>query len=61
LSISNPPALTGTPDPRAALIMLYALCSFANPGSVGILMAGISAVSGTPASGLSACMMGWPR
>ena len=65
----------GTLDPRAALIMLYALCGFANPGSVGILIAGISAlvperrteivplcfkamISGTLASGLSACMIG---
>jgi CNT family concentrative nucleoside transporter len=65
----------GTLDPRASLIMLYALCGFANPGSVGILIAGISAliperrdeivplcfkamISGTLASGLSACMIG---
>jgi CNT family concentrative nucleoside transporter len=65
----------GTLDPRASLVMLYALCGFANPGSVGILIAGISAliperrdeivplcfkamISGTLASGLSACMIG---
>ena len=55
--------------------MVYALCGFANLGSVGILIAGMSAlmperrgeivplalkalVSGTLASGLSACMIG---
>ncbi len=65
----------GTLEPRTSLIMLYALCGFANPGSVGILIAGISAliperrdeivplcfkamISGTLASGLSACMIG---
>jgi CNT family concentrative nucleoside transporter len=65
----------GTLDPRATLIMVYALCGFANLGSVGILIAGLSAlmperreeivplalralVSGTLASGLSACMIG---
>ena len=65
----------GTLDPRATLIMVYALCGFANLGSVGILIAGMSAlmparrneivplcfkamISGTLASGLSACMIG---
>lgn len=65
----------GTLDPRSTLIMVYALCGFANLGSVGILIAGMSAlmperraeivplalkalVSGTLASGLSACMIG---
>ena len=65
----------GALDPRASLIMVYALCGFANLGSVGILIAGMSAlmperrdeivplcfkaiVSGTLASGLSACMIG---
>jgi CNT family concentrative nucleoside transporter len=64
-----------TLDPRSTLIMIYALCGFANLGSVGILTAGLSAlmperrgeivplalkalVSGTLASGLSACMIG---
>jgi CNT family concentrative nucleoside transporter len=28
-------------DPRARLIMLYAMCGFANPGSVGIMIAGL--------------------
>ncbi len=28
-------------DPRARLIMLYAMCGFANPGSVGIMIAGM--------------------
>ena len=31
-------------DPRATLIMVYALCGFANFGSVGILIAGMSAL-----------------
>ncbi len=31
----------GALDPRARLIMLYALCGFANPGSVGIMIAGM--------------------
>ncbi|HWC62704.1 MAG TPA: nucleoside transporter C-terminal domain-containing protein [Rhizomicrobium sp.] len=65
----------GTLDPRAGLIMVYALCGFANLGSVGILIAGMSSlmperraeivplcfkalISGTLASGLSACMIG---
>ncbi len=65
----------GALDPRATLIMIYALCGFANLGSVGILIAGMSAlmperraeivplalralISGTLASGLSACMIG---
>ena len=64
-----------TLDPRSTLIMIYALCGFANLGSVGILTAGLSAlmperrgeivplalkalISGTLASGLSACMIG---
>ena len=34
----------GTLDPRARLIMLYALCGFANPGSVGITIASVSAM-----------------
>ena len=28
-------------DPRSRLIMLYAMCGFANPGSVGIMIAGM--------------------
>lgn len=65
----------GSLDPRSTLIMFYALCGFANLGSVGILIAGMSAlmpqrrdeivplcfkamISGTLASGLSACMIG---
>ncbi len=28
-------------DPRARLIMVYAMCGFANPGSVGIMIAGM--------------------
>ena len=34
----------GALDPRAGLIMVYALCGFANLGSVGILIAGMSAL-----------------
>jgi CNT family concentrative nucleoside transporter len=34
----------GTLDPRSGLIMVYALCGFANFGSVGILIAGMSAL-----------------
>nr|TFG54604.1 MAG: nucleoside:proton symporter [Hyphomicrobiales bacterium] len=32
----------GTLSPRSALIMVYALCGFANLGSVGIMIAGVS-------------------
>jgi len=35
----------GALDPRARLIMLYALCGFANPGSVGILIAGMRSLA----------------
>ncbi|HEY1613871.1 MAG TPA: nucleoside transporter C-terminal domain-containing protein [Rhizomicrobium sp.] len=31
-------------DPRARLIMLYAMCGFANFGSVGIMIAGVSSL-----------------
>ncbi|MGB8363332.1 MAG: NupC/NupG family nucleoside CNT transporter [Rhizomicrobium sp.] len=31
-------------DPRARLIMLYAMCGFANPGSVGIMIAGMGSL-----------------
>jgi len=34
----------GALDPRARLIMLYALCGFANLGSVGIMIASITAM-----------------
>ena len=34
----------GALDPRSTLIMLYAMCGFANPGSVGILIAGLSSL-----------------
>ncbi len=33
---------TGALDPRARLIMVYAMCGFANFGSVGIMIAGVS-------------------
>jgi len=32
----------GSLDPRATLIMVYAMCGFANFGSVGIMIAGVS-------------------
>jgi CNT family concentrative nucleoside transporter len=32
-------------DPRATLIMIYAMCGFANPGSVGIMIAGMSTLA----------------
>jgi concentrative nucleoside transporter, CNT family len=34
----------GALDPRARLIMVYAMCGFANFGSVGIMIAGVSAL-----------------
>ena len=34
----------GALDPRATLIMVYAMCGFANLGSAGILIAGLSAL-----------------
>ena len=35
---------SGSLDPRATLIMVYAMCGFANLGSVGIMIAGMSAL-----------------
>jgi concentrative nucleoside transporter, CNT family len=35
----------GALDPRATLIMIYAMCGFANLGSAGILIAGMSALA----------------
>ena len=32
----------GALDPRSRLIMLYAMCGFANFGSLGIMIAGLS-------------------
>ncbi|HTT83445.1 MAG TPA: nucleoside transporter C-terminal domain-containing protein, partial [Rhizomicrobium sp.] len=40
LKLASLPA--GTLDPRARLIMVYAMCGFANFGSVGIMIAGVS-------------------
>ena len=37
-------AQTGALAPRSRLILLYALCGFANPGSVGIMIAGVTAL-----------------
>lgn len=34
----------GSLDPRSTLIMIYAMCGFANLGSVGIMIAGMSAL-----------------
>ena len=73
LRLASLPA--GALDPRARLIMLYAMCGFANPGSVGIMIAGMGGMmperrnelvplavrallSGTMASGLTACVIG---
>jgi CNT family concentrative nucleoside transporter len=38
--------LAGTAElaPRSRLILVYALCGFANPGSVGIMIAGVTAL-----------------
>jgi CNT family concentrative nucleoside transporter len=66
----------GALDPRARLIMIYAMCGFANFGSVGIMIAGVSSLvperrdeivplamrallSGTMASGLTGCIIGF--
>jgi CNT family concentrative nucleoside transporter len=35
----------GALDPRARLIMVYAMCGFANFGSVGIMIAGVSSLA----------------
>ncbi|MBI5549878.1 MAG: nucleoside:proton symporter [Desulfobacterales bacterium] len=35
----------GTLSPRTALIMTYALCGFANPGSLGIMIGGMSTMA----------------
>jgi CNT family concentrative nucleoside transporter len=35
----------GTMTPRGITISTYALCSFANPGSVGITIAGLDALA----------------
>jgi len=35
----------GSLDPRSALIMVYAMCGFANFGSVGILIGGMTALA----------------
>jgi CNT family concentrative nucleoside transporter len=37
-------AHTDTLEPRSRLILVYALCGFANPGSVGIMIAGVTAL-----------------
>ena len=38
----------GALDPRARLIMVYAMCGFANPGSVGIMIAGMGGLMPGP-------------
>jgi CNT family concentrative nucleoside transporter len=35
----------GTLDPRSRTIMLYALCGFANFGSLGIMIGGLTAMA----------------
>jgi len=42
MNLANLPA--GSLDPRATLIMVYAMCGFANFSSVGIVIAGMSAM-----------------
>jgi CNT family concentrative nucleoside transporter len=42
LNLASLPA--GALDPRSRLIMLYAMCGFANLGSVGIMIAGVSSL-----------------
>lgn len=42
MNLASLPA--GTLDPRATLIMVYAMCGFANFSSVGIVIAGMSAM-----------------
>ena len=36
---------SGTFSPRSILILTYALCGFANPGSVGIMLGGIGSMA----------------
>lgn len=43
LDMSRLPA--GTLSPRTLLIMTYALCGFANPGSLGIMIGGLSTMA----------------
>lgn len=43
LDMSRLPA--GTLSPRSLLIMTYALCGFANPGSLGIMIGGMSTMA----------------
>ena len=35
----------GTLSPRSLLIMTYAMCGFANPGSLGIMIGGMGAMA----------------
>lgn len=43
VDLANLPA--GTLNPRSQLIMIYALCGFANLGSLGILIGGLGAMA----------------
>jgi len=43
LDMRNLPA--GTLSPRSMLIMSYALCGFANPGSLGIMIGGLGSIA----------------
>ena len=43
LNLAKLPA--GTLDPRSRIIMVYALCGFANFGSLGIMIGGLTAMA----------------
>ena len=43
LELAHLPA--GSLSPRSALIMTYAMCGFANPGSLGIMIGGIGTMA----------------
>ena len=50
-------------SPRSRLIMTYALCGFANFGSLGILIGGLATMDANVAtrSSRSACVRSWPE
>ena len=43
ITLARPPA--NALDPRSRLIMLYAMCGFANFGSLGIMIGGLSVMA----------------
>ena len=45
---------TNALDPRARLIMLYAMCGFANFGSLGIMIAGLGTMAPEPRDEINA-------